>query len=410
MLSEQQRFCLGMQPRWAREGGCAAKRRIPLPCLSSNNSDKTARETATPRSYQRAVGLTPAQKKTAHALTMNVIAFCSTVGIEKVGFLTITFAEDLTWEEAERRFNNFNRRVLSVLFGDRIKVLEFTRSGRPHFHLVVSCSGAIRDGFNFEHATEVAHWSKAFRRERGSKPKGNYGGNALLRSLWRTLRETGPKYGLGRMELIPIKSGAEAVGHYVGGYLAKAVGERQPEHKGARMVSYSRGFQRLYKGNFSFVERGRPFRRKLAIWAARAGCFSLEEVSALFGPRWFYHHQAEIYAVNLPHEQQTIPPTIPPPRQAAGHAHSAEDSCARSGPEWHSFNAGAAPERSLADACGGDSGAGRSAPAPRGFSRGEFGSLPGAELDALNRESGQVKRGAPPPVTPRRRVATGGPK
>ncbi len=153
-----------MRPR-TREGGCAAKRRAPLPCLSSNNSDKTARETPTPRSYQKAFGLTPAQKKTAHALTMNVIGFCAQVGIERVGFLTITFAEDLTWEEAERRYNNFSRRVLSVLFGDRIKVLEFTRSGRPHFHLVVSCSGAIRDGFNFEHATEVAHWSKAFRRE-----------------------------------------------------------------------------------------------------------------------------------------------------------------------------------------------------------------------------------------------------
>jgi hypothetical protein len=234
---------------------------------------------------------------------MNVIAFCELMGFESVGFLTITFPEHLTWKEAERRFNNYNRRVLSVHFRDRIKVLEFTRSGRPHFHLVVACAGNIREGFNFEHAAEVAQWNRHMRHLPQHKPKGSYGGNELLRSLWKTLRAAAPEYGIGRTELIPLKSCAEAVGHYVGGYFGKSMDGRLPEHKGARMVSYSRGFPRAYKGAFSHLHRGRPFRQRLALWAAQYGCFSLEEVASLFGSRWFYHHKDAINEMEIPSEQ-----------------------------------------------------------------------------------------------------------
>ena len=43
------------------------------------------------------------------------------------------------------------------------------------------------------------------------------------------------------MELVPIRSTAEAVGFYLGGYLSKSLANKPPEAKGMRAVSYSRG-------------------------------------------------------------------------------------------------------------------------------------------------------------------------
>ncbi len=278
--------------------GCGASAPLPpLPCLFRNNSDKAAEF------------LTAAQRKTAHAIYMNVMAFVMLHGLENCGFFTVTFPDELTWQEAQRRLNNYTRRVLGPLFRDRIKVLEFTRNGRPHYHLIVCCGGDIRTGFNFGYLSEVAVWNRHLKCLGKEKPLGSLDRNPLLVSLHARLNATGGKYGVGRMELVPLKTCAEAVGRYVGGYLKKSVGGRKPEHKGARFVSYSRGFERSYKGNFTWVEGGRDWRKKVAIFAAKHGCSSMLELRALFGSKWAYHHGDSIRQIILPNEQTTTPGT-----------------------------------------------------------------------------------------------------
>jgi hypothetical protein len=274
--------------------GCGASAPLPpLPCLFRNNCDKAAEF------------LTAAQRKVAHAIYMNVVAFVMLHGLDNCGFFTVTFAEDLSWREAQRRLHNYTRRVLGPLFVDRIKVLEFTKNGRPHYHLIVACGADIRIGFNFEYLAEVALWNRYLKRIGEPKPQGTLNRNALLVSLHERLNATGGKYGVGRMELVPLKTCAQAVGRYVGGYLKKSVGGRKAEHKGARFVSYSRGFERAYKGNFTWLEGGREWRQKVAIFAARYGCSTMPELRSLFGPKWAYHHGDSIRQITLPNEQTT---------------------------------------------------------------------------------------------------------
>ncbi len=286
----------------APQGGLAGEAGLPpsaLTCLFRNNSDEDSGKPSETPAKEQAERLSSTQRKTAHALYMNVAAFVMMHGLERCGFLTITFAEDLTWEDAERRFNNYMRRVLGPLFRDRIKVLEFTKRGRPHFHVIVLCSGDIREGFNFNYHAQKALENWLQHERPGSRSilqeGGSLNANALLRSLWVRIRSTARNYGIGICELAPIQSCAEAVGRYVGGYMKKSIGGRQPEHKGARMVSYSRGFARAFKGGFSWVEGGgRQWRRNVESFALSHGCADLDELRGLFGPKWAYHHRETI--------------------------------------------------------------------------------------------------------------------
>jgi hypothetical protein len=185
-------------------------------------------------------------------------------------------------------------------------VLEFQRNGNPHYHLAVACHGDIRQGFNFQHHAAVRAWNK--NRRRGPRPFGSLNRNALLVELHGRLNDTRHGYDVGRMELAPIMSNAEAIGLYVGGYLSKGLPAKRVEHKGARMVCYSQGFSRQFKGRFSWTESGRQWRQKLAIWAHGHGCSDLGAVKALFGPHWAYLHGDRIRETPLPGDESPPPP------------------------------------------------------------------------------------------------------
>lgn len=282
---------MGIQTVAEKEGVAAARAAAPpLPCLFTNNSDSDGTERpeirwADARDRAR-------YRKAAHALAANVEHFVERYGVENVGFFTITFPKEVrTYQEAHRRYDNFARRVLAKLFGDRIRVLEAHADGRPHYHLLVDCMGDIRSGFDWEYYAQVKNWNRGLRAE---KPSGNLGRSVHLKALHDALREAAERYGVGRMELTPIRSCSEAVGRYVGGYIAKGAIFKDERYKGARSVSYSQSFDRKVKGAFSWVEDGRKWREAVASWARSHGCADLEQVKAVFGPRWVYHHSDEI--------------------------------------------------------------------------------------------------------------------
>ena len=101
-------------------------------------------------------------------------------------------------------------------------VWERHESGRIHFHLVVVLEEDIRTGADFE----------AFKRQGLQERK------SALRGEWAFWRVTCPKYRFGRHELMPIKSNAEGIARYVGKYIAKHIGQRLEEDKGARLVRF----------------------------------------------------------------------------------------------------------------------------------------------------------------------------
>jgi hypothetical protein len=120
-----------------------------------------------------------------------------------LGVLTVTFAADLTTKEAQRKLANFKRRVLKDNFGHSITVREFTARGRPHFHLAIDCKEDISTGYNWKHHDAMTAWSKAGRKS--AKPHDSLNRSAQLKLLHEILNEKAPLYGLGRIELVPVK-------------------------------------------------------------------------------------------------------------------------------------------------------------------------------------------------------------
>ena len=250
-----------------------------LPCLNSNKCN----EGAIPAHLRDACNrLSTNHRKTAYKLSKSVARLCAKYGIQRIGFLTLTFADHVTCAKvAGKRFSSLRTGVLTARYGESICVLERMKSGRIHFHLLVVLGDDIRTGFNFDQAAN-GDYSSA---------------NAALRSEWAFWRRTAKLYGFGRTELLPVKSNEEGLSKYVGKYIAKHVGAREMRDKGVRLVRYSSGAS-IGSNAFAFVShRGRLWRHQVSKFAAKHGCADFADLSARFGKRWAYSHRADIMAI-----------------------------------------------------------------------------------------------------------------
>jgi hypothetical protein len=168
----------------------------------------------------------------------------STFGIERLGFLTFTFADNVqAIKEAQRRFNSLNTHAMKGRYSAWVAVVQRHQDGRIHMHIVVVCKKDIRTGFDFA-AIKRRDYSSA---------------SSYLRAEWAFWRKAAPKYGFGRTELLPVRTDTDRFGTYVARYLAKQYGTRL-EEKGARLVRYSKGWRTVH-GPFSWVgDRERKIR------------------------------------------------------------------------------------------------------------------------------------------------------
>lgn len=271
-----------------------------LPCLNRNNSIEQVPEKDGSALRELAFNrLTSAHRKVAFALKFNVEQLAAIYGIERLGFLTLTFAENITDpKEASRRFNSLNTNVLKVRYADTVAVIERQKSGRLHFHCLVILPTDIRTGVNFlvleelcRRKTRVKHveWLAA-------------GVGKNLFAEWAFWRKTAPDYGFGRTELLPVRSNAEAIACYVGKYIAKHIDSREERDKGVRLVRYSRGAARA-TARFAWNTPGSDnFRRKLA-WLCRGlGCTERNYRGFFrmhFGEKWFWRIVGPLFQVRF---------------------------------------------------------------------------------------------------------------
>ena len=210
-------------------------------------------------------------------------------GLERLGFLTLTFAQHVTdRKEAQRRFNNLTTGVLRDRYPDGfIRVYERQKSGRIHYHLLVVLDRDVRTGADFE----------AF-------GQGDYRtGSPYLRAEWAFWRKTAKVYGFGRTELMPIRSTEEGIGRYVGKYIGKHHASRKEEDKGVRLVEYSRG-GRMATTRFGWsTENAAHWRAKVRLFAqimrSRHGHLinDMGDLTRTLGPRWAYYYRDFIYSL-----------------------------------------------------------------------------------------------------------------
>lgn len=231
--------------------------------------------------------LSPYHRKAAHALAENVASLLAAVGLDRLGFLTLTFPDNCSdHKEAYSRFRSFNTNYLAnhAQFGDWLCVKERQRRGAWHYHLLIDCGGDIRTGIDWDQVASQKYSSA----------------NEHLRFLWADLRANLPKYGFGRSELLPVRSNIEAMGRYIGKYISKHIGSRKEEDAGVRLCSYSRNWPRSNSHFQWYTANSQKWRanvQKLAEWF---DCSTLEELTAKLGRRWAFRYAEDIAAGVVP--------------------------------------------------------------------------------------------------------------
>jgi hypothetical protein len=285
-LSSRDHAGTGSGPDAPAQAGAPAS---PLPCLKSDNSNRETEDDA--KKQERLADRMRYQAKAGMTLALNAKAFIERFGLERVGFLTLTLADHLDWrnkgewQEAERRFHSLQTGYLRKRFSERITVLEPQRGNdwRIHWHLLVNVGQDIRTGFDFEAVKQ--------RDYRSASP--------ALRGLWDELRETLPRYGFGRSELLPLKKDSESVAVYLGKYLSKDGWQAAlaQEFK-ARRVRYTHGWT-VANMRWSWnCDGARIWRQSLRLVAEAVGCSNLCQFELWakkhFGPKWAYHLRGTI--------------------------------------------------------------------------------------------------------------------
>ncbi len=287
---------LGYRVRLAHTGLTSAP--APLPCLRINNSNEGACED------KKAAGSCPASvvpswvRKSEFKVKTEVMALFKQYPLERIGFLTFTFADDVQChKEATKRLNSLITGVLRERYPMCIRVSERQSSGRWHFHLVVVCKQDIRRGVDFE----------AIKQRRYKD-----GANTALRAEWAFWRNTAKNYGFGRTELLPVRKTGEALAAYVAKYISKGFAYRQQRDKGARLYSVIGG-SRACSSRFSFFSlKSYLWRQKVAMWAASwsdslakvaqsvnqspIDALTYDDLPILFGKRWAWRCRDDIMA------------------------------------------------------------------------------------------------------------------
>lgn len=284
---------VGGHPRPDAGGSCSHAGAAALPCLSSNNSiipthDGDSQSPAV-IDFKR---FSTQHKKSASALAWNVQFLAEKYGLERLGFLTLTFADHvLDPQEAQRRFNSLATNVLRNRYADYVRVWERTKRGRIHYHLLAVLPDDIRTGFDFA-GIEQGDYRTA---------------GPALRAEWAFWRRTAKEYGFGRTELLPVKSTAEGIARYVGKYIGKHVMQREERDKGFRLVEYSRGARQV-STRFAFHSEGSQlWRRKLEMFAGIVSGsigepVGFSDLARVLGPKWAYNNREFITSlpVSLP--------------------------------------------------------------------------------------------------------------
>jgi hypothetical protein len=244
---------------------------------------------------------TSAIARKAETLYANLCSLIARVGIERVGFVTLTTADNCTnRKESFRRYRAFDAGLLRPNKIESICVPERQRRGAIHFHLAAAFPWDIRSGFDFtalrnaaaikrEHYLGGGNWTAGkldeFKRWEGIYIKS---ANQRLRQWWRDVREfneTRESAGFGRCETLPVLSNAAALARYVGAYVTTAVGARQSGDKGMRTVRYSLA-ERTASCRWAWQDgNGRMFRKGVELMEIIHGLDSLE-FERLYTAKW----------------------------------------------------------------------------------------------------------------------------
>lgn len=256
-----------------------------LPCLFVTTQSKGQNEHTKSVVVHRS-----ACAKKAETLALNIQRLVARHGLSRVGFVTLTFADNVQDRvEAQRRWNSLCSNRLRDLLPEWCVGVHRQRRGAIHYHLVAAFPFDIRSGFDFAAcgsavASKLSGDLEGFRRwERVYTASAN----KRLRKWWFDLSCILPLYGFGRAETLPIRSTSEALARYVGAYVTSHGLHRDGRDRGLRSVRYKMVERAAYQ-NFSWVNgRAAVFRKGCALYGRILG-LNYEQLREKQGKRWAY--------------------------------------------------------------------------------------------------------------------------
>ena len=284
----------------------------PLLYLNDHNGDKNVEISTGKVDWSQGSSPKSNCAKRCFALTKNINSYSKKYGIERLGFLTLTFKGNLTDEiEAQRRYKNLTRtwnreKPFKVL----CRVMEFQKRGAIHYHLLVLMKSDIRTGFNWEAFKKAGECQKQGKWSERQKWTRVYAKSSReeLRQNWSWLRLKCESHGFGRSELMPIEY-PDNIGSYLGKYLVKEDRKQEArknhedlgvsvdiKKRRTRMITYSKREHRVANTRFSWVKNkteSKPIRKRIGEWASYRGFKNTEEIKKFYGPRWSYHLYGE---------------------------------------------------------------------------------------------------------------------
>lgn len=214
--------------------------------------------------------MSPSHRRTAYALQENCFLLIAKYGLERIGFLTLTFAQHVVdYKQAQKALHSLMTGVLKRRYPEYIIVMERMVSGRIHYHLLVVVAQDIRTGFDFAAVKKRDYRSTS----------------AYLRAEWAFWLKAAPLYGFGRTELLPVKKTADSISKYIVKYVAKHIGQRLPEDKGVRLVRYSKGTNRFGTAFFWHTPGADLWRWKLGALCQSLGLTPENYTDKL--PEWY---------------------------------------------------------------------------------------------------------------------------
>ena len=284
----------------------------PLPCLRGNNSIKELLDDYSELAKARqSVEISKGAYKTEFCLKTNIELAAKFFGLEHLVFFTVTFGYAIySAKRAQKHLNSLLTNVIRPRYGNRyIAVMERHKSGAIHFHFILWLEKDVRTGFDWTLAEQAYQAQKQKQYARAGKLWVAAAEKAVngdfLRKQWNFWRGLQKRYRwIGRCEMLPVKSTAEAIAKYTGSYIGKHMQHRRPEDKGVKLVRYGKGMRRA-KSRLAFNSpRARIYRRKLAAFAAQphialAGVKEYGDMKRVFGKRWGYHLMPSILAMEL---------------------------------------------------------------------------------------------------------------
>ena len=233
-------------PQPSQDGGVLSPDR-DYPCLTDNNSidldnhglrylkERKKREE---KFYKEIIKpkLSGYQNKSQQVLQNQITSACKEHGPESLAVLHLTFADDVTYPEAQKRINSLRTNVLAKRYrvNDKIYVLTIcekgSMNGRIHFHIL-----AVKSGADFKTGTQFYYCPRA--------KKEKIRANDELRAEWEFFREVLPKYGLGDyVRIEPLKS-IDGGARYFSKYVGKGHYSRDDSMVGKQLIRPSNGFR-----------------------------------------------------------------------------------------------------------------------------------------------------------------------